>query len=211
MGRKQWAGGLAVVAVLGISAAAIAGGGEPKVSPVEATITYTLAEIDMRSCEGPGDEAFTEQRVRAFGTAEGDRRLAGDVEISFRLLNEDSTGESWQKGKIVIRNPETGRKKVVARFVDAGVAEIFQGVLVGTVQHGSKDLIANWRTTFHPNGAITAEIGGRAGDPRLPAVVTSGGCKGPFESSELEVPPPPEEDIAMTRGATAKRVGWLDR
>jgi hypothetical protein len=97
---------------------------------------------------------------------------------------------------------------VVARFTDAGVAEIFQGVLVGEVTRGST-LITNWRTTFHPNGAVTAEIGGSAADGRLPAVVVSGRCKGPFESFEFEIPPP-EEDLAGRRAA-GQRVGWLNR
>ena len=208
MSRKRWIGGLALMVVLGASAAAIASGGGPKIDQVQATITYTFVELEQRSC-GPEGE-FTEQRVRGLGTAEGDARLTGDVEVRLKLLNEGATGESFQKGKLIIRDPETGRKKVVARFVDAGVAEIFQGVLVGTVRRGSKDLIANWRTTFHANGAITAEIGGEAADGRLPAIVTRGGCKGPFESSELEIPPPDEEATAARR-APSQRVGWRYR
>jgi hypothetical protein len=209
MTRKRLFGGVALVAVLAVSAVAIAGGSGPKVSPVEATIVYTFAELEMRFCEGPGGEVFTEQRVRAFGTAEGDPRLAGDVEVRLRLLNEDSTGESFQRGTLAIRDSDTGRRKVVARFTDAGVAEIFQGVLVGQVKSGAKTLIANWRTTFHPNGAITAEIGGEAADGRLPAIVVKGRCSGPFESSEVELPPPPE-DLAGRR-AVGSRVGWLNR
>lgn len=209
MTRKRLLGGLALIAVLMVSAVAIAGGSGPKIDPVQATIVYTFAELDMRSCEGPGGEVFTEQRVRAFGTAEGDPRLSGDVEVSLRLLNEDSTGESFQKGRLVIRDPDTGRKKADASFTDAGVAEIFQGVLVGKVKPRSKGLIANWRTTFHPNGAITAQIGGEAGDGRLPAVVVEGRCSGPFESSEIELPPPPE-DLAVRRAA-GSHLGWLNR
>ena len=67
-------------------------------------------------------------------------------------------------------------------------------------------MIANWRTTFHPNGAVTAEIGGEAGDARLPAIVTRGGCKGPFERSVLEVPPP-EDAAAANQRASTDRVG----
>ena len=208
MTRKRL-GGLALIAVLAVSAVAIAGGSGPKINPVDATIVYTFAEIDMRSCVGTGGKSYTEQRVRAFGTSEGAARLTGDAEATLRLLNEDSTGESFQKGRLVIRDPDTGRTKAVARFTDAGVAEIFQGVLVGEVKPSSKTLIANWRTTFHPNGAITAEIGGEAADGRLPAIVVKGRCSGPFESSEIELPPPPE-DLAGRR-AVGSRVGWLNR
>ena len=208
MTRKRL-GGLALIAVLAVSAVAIAGGSGPKINPVEATLVYTFAEIEMRSCDGAGGESYTEQRVRAFGTSEGDPRLTGDAEVTLRLLNEDSTGESFQKGRLVIRDPDTGRTKAVARFADAGVAEIFQGVLVGEVKRGSKMLIANWRTTFHPNGAITAQVGGEAADGRLPAIVTRGRCQGPFESSEIELPQPKAE-VAGIR-PVGQRVGWLNR
>jgi len=46
-------------------------------------------------------------------------------DLSLSLLNENSTGESFQTGRLVIRDPDSGRKKVIARFTDAGVAEIF--------------------------------------------------------------------------------------
>ncbi len=210
MTGKRLVAGLALIGILAVSAAAIAGGRGPKIDPVEATITYTFIEVDYRSCVGPGDESFTEQRVRAVGTAEGDRRLAGDVEVRLRLLNENSTGESFQKGKLVVRDPESGRKKVVARFMDAGVAEIFQGMLVGDVKRGSKDLIANWRTTFHPNGAITSQIGGAAADERLPTIVTRGRCKGPFDHLEYNIPSP-ETAVATARRAPKQRAGWLHR
>jgi hypothetical protein len=210
MTRKRLVAGLALIGVLAVSAAAIAGGGGPKIDPVEATITYTFVEVHYRSCLGPGDEHFTEQRLHVLGTAEGDKRLAGDVEVRLRLLNEDSTGESFQRGRLVIRDPDSGRKKVVARFVDAGVAEIFQGTLVGNVKRGSKDLIANWRTTFHENGAITAQIGGEGSDGRLPAIVMRGRCKGPFDYLEYNIPTP-ETAAASTRRTPKQWVGWLYR
>jgi hypothetical protein len=83
-----------------VSAVAIAAGTGPKISPVEASIVVTFAEGDSRSCEGPGGETFVEQRVRVLGTAEGSPQLSGDVELSLRLLNENSTGESFQKGRL---------------------------------------------------------------------------------------------------------------
>jgi hypothetical protein len=210
MTRKRLFCGLALIGVLAVSAAAIAGGGGPRIDTIEASIVYTSAEIKMRVCEGKDGEVFTEQRVRAFGEAEGDPRLTGDVVATLKLLNEDSTGESYQRGRLVIRDSDSGRKKAVARFTDAGVAEIFQGVLVGELKRGSKLLIANWRTTFHPNGAISQQIGGEAGDGRLPAIVAKGRCTGPFERSFIEFPPVPD-DLSTTSRAAAKRVGWLNR
>ena len=208
MSRKRWIGALALVAVLGVSAVAIAAGGGPQIDQVAAEITYTHAQVDFRICDGPGGE-IDEQRVRVVGTSEGDASLTGDVEVTLHVLNEIETGESTQQGRLVIRDPETGRKKAVASVNDAGVAEIFQGSLVGTLKPGGGNLIANWRTTFHENGAITAQIGGEAADGRLPAVVTRGHCKGPFEHVEADFPPP--EEATAARRAPGQRVGWRNR
>jgi hypothetical protein len=207
MSRNRWVGGLALAVVLGATAVAIAAGGGPRAEQVEATITYTHAFVESRFCEGPEGE-FGEQRAVVTGTATGDPRLSGDVVLTVRLLNESATGESFQRGKLVIRDPDTGRKKVVARVIDAGVAEIFQGSLVGSVRPGKSALIANWRTTFHQNGAVTGQIGGLAADERLPAVVISGRCKGRFEGFEFDIPPP--EEGAAARRAAAQRLGWIN-
>jgi hypothetical protein len=202
--RFRWVGGLALAVVLGATAAGIAASGGPRAEQVEATITYTHAKIAQRFCQGPEGE-FGEQRVVGTGTAMGDPRLSGDVVLRITLLNESATGESFQRGTLVIRDPDTGRKKVVARVADAGVAEIFQGSLAGSVRPGGWQLFANWRTTFHPNGAITAQIGGEAADGRLPAVVIKGRCTGPFERFEVDLPAP--EDAAAA-SASVRRVGW---
>jgi hypothetical protein len=206
--RFRWVGGLVLAVVLAVTAAAIAAGGGPRAEQVEASIVFTNAQVAQRFCEGPEGE-FVEQRVVAFGTATGDPRLSGDVVARLTLLNESATGESFQRGRLVIRDPDTGRKKVVARVADGGVAEIFQGSLVGTVRPGGWRLFANWRTTFNPNGAITAQIGGEAADGRLPAVVVKGRCTGPFERFEIELPAP--EDVAAARAASVQRVGWGTR
>jgi hypothetical protein len=207
MRTKLWVGGLVLAVVLAVTAVAIASGGGPRIDQVQASITYTFAEVDFRGCEGR-DGPYAEQRVRVTGVATGDERLSGDVTLRLRLLNEEETGESFQTGKLVIRDSETGRKKVVARFADAGVAEIFQGSLVGSVA-GAGQLFANWRTIFHENGAITSQIGGEAADGRLPAVVVKGRCKGPFERFEFEIPPP--DDGAAAARASSARVGWRPR
>jgi hypothetical protein len=193
--RGKWgaAAALGASTVLGVGAAAIAGGGGgPRVEPVEAAITYTHLVVNSRSCEGPGGE-IAEERVRVTGTSTGDPRLTGNVTVRLRDLFKVETNDEFQRGTLVIRNPRTGRKKVVARFADAGTGienQIFQGVLVGSVRNGNLRLIANWRTTFHANGAVTAQIGGITSDARLPAVVFRGHCTGPFERFEIDLPPP---------------------
>ena len=207
--KNRWVGGLALAVVLGATAAAIAAGRGPRIDQVEASITYTHVQVAQRICEGPEGE-FGQQRVVVSGTAAGDSRLSGDAVLFVWLLNEIATGESFQRGTLVIRDPNTGRKKVVARVRDAGVAEIFQGHLAGSVRPGGWRLFfANWRTTFHANGAVTSHIGGDAADGRLPAVVVKGRCTGPFTRFEFDLPAP--EDAAAARTASVQRVGWLRR
>ena len=85
-------------------------------------------------------------------------------------------------------------------------------MLVGDVRPaGVEALIANWRTTFHPNGAITAQIGGEAADGRLPAIVTRGRCKGPFERLEFDVPTARGRRCVRLSGRPRQRVGWRYR
>jgi hypothetical protein len=206
MRRKRTAAAvLALLTVVGVSAAAIAGnGGRPRVEQVEASITYTHAVIKQRFCEGRGGE-FVEQQVRATGTATGDPRLSGNVTLNIRrLLVEVESGDGFQRGTLVIRR--SGTKKLQARFHEGGIAEIFQGSLVGRVRrHGT--LYANWRTTFHENGAVTSQIGGEAADGRLPAVLQSGRCRGAFERFEIDLPPPPSDGARQSR-ASSQRSKW---
>jgi hypothetical protein len=132
------------------------------------------------------------------GTSEGD--LAGEVTVRLELLIELETGDGFERGRLVIREPGSGRKVVDARFENGDIDEISQGSLFGRVRADGQDadddggggsrLFANWRITFHENGAVTAQIGGEAADGRLPAVVVGGKCTGPFESGEADLPPP---------------------
>ena len=216
------AAGLALFAVLVVSAAALAqSGGAPRVDRVEATVIFTHASTKTRVCEGQ-DGLYLEQRVRATGTATGDARLTGNLTFDIELLVELATGDGFQQGKVVIRDPTTGQRKVVANEVDAGREEISQGMLFGRIHGGgqgdgaddddddggrSERLFANWRLTFHQNGAVTAQIGGEAADGRLPAVAVSGRCRGPFESGEFDLPPP--EATATATLSSGRRIGWL--
>jgi hypothetical protein len=199
--KRRAAAVLAVLTVVGVSAAAIAGnGGPPRVEQVEASITYTHVVGKERICEGRDGGVFAEQKqVRVTGTATGDPRLSGNVTLNVRRLFIDiESGDGFWRGTLVIRG--SGKKKLHARFNEGGIAEIFQGSLVGSVRrHGT--LYANWRTTFHENGAVTSQIGGVAADGRLPAVVLSGRCRGPFERFEADLPAPPTDGARQSRAA----------
>lgn len=184
----------ALVALLGASTVAIAGDDErPRTDRVEAAITFTHAKFRERVCEGL-EGPYVEQRVTATGTSTGD--LAGEVTVRLELLIELATGDGFEAGTLVVRDPVSGHKVVDARFDNADIDEISQGSLLGRVRNrGSDDedggrLFANWRVTFHENGAVTGQIGGVAADGRLPTLVVGGECTGPFQSGEGDIPPP---------------------
>ena len=209
--RKRWwaAGALASLGVLGGGTAAIAGVfDEPRVDQVEAGIVYTHASVDYRLCQGP-QGPFRGGLVHVVGQSTGDASLTGDVTADLHYLWHDVTGEGYQRGTMVFRDPGTGRTTARADFVDAGMADIFQGTLVGSVKETGRMLVANWRTTWHENGAVTAEIGGEAADARLPAVTIGGSCTGPYTHMEEDFPPP-DEPVAGA-GQPSDGGGWSGR
>ena len=202
---------VALVALVGGSTVAIAGDdGQPRTDRVEAAITFTHVKFRERVCEGVGG-LYVEQRVSVTGTSVGD--LAGEVTVRLELLIELDTGDGFEAGTLVIRDPASGRKVVDARFDNGDIDEISQGSLLGRVRDGGSDddedggkLFANWRITFHENGAVTAQIGGVAADGRLPAVVVGGQCSGPFESGEADLPPPGV--ATTTESGSGARTRW---
>jgi hypothetical protein len=141
--------------------------------------------------------------------ATGDSRLAGQATARLRYLWNDESGDGYQQGVLEFRDAATGHLKARARFTDASIAEIAEGTMVGRItgQHG-RVLIADWRTTWHDNGAVTAEIGGIAADGRLPAVLVGGHCTGRFTRLEGDFPPPPEGSRTRSENVD-KRAGWL--
>ena len=62
----------------------------------------------------------------------------GNLTFDLELLVELATGDGFQQGKVVIRDPATGKRKVVANEVDAGMDEISQGMLFGRIHGGGQ-------------------------------------------------------------------------
>jgi hypothetical protein len=208
--------GMVALGVLGVVAAAVAAGGrQPDADSVTATVVFSHVEGKTRSCEGVDGE-YAEQFVTVTGTSTGDPRLSGKVTFSVRVIVNVENGVGTESGTIRIQDAQTGRTKVKAQAKDAGVAEIWQGLVAGQVRDGGSGdeetrgagaIHGNYRITFMPNGAVTMQIGGEAADGRIPGVVFSGKCKGRFERFESDIPPPA---IASARtGATGAKVGWL--
>jgi hypothetical protein len=210
MSKRRWglvgAMGAVVLATTAVAVAQVTG---PSFDQVQATVTYTEATVRARECEGP-DGTIGDAQVVVRGRATGNALLSGNVVVRLSVNTfEFDTGESLDRGTIRIRDPQTNRLKVRAQFVQPGIEEIAQGLLVGTVRGGGS-LYANVRTTFFENGAIVTQIGGEAPDGRLPAVIKRGGrCPGPFGPPETaQIPAPPNGGTAA-RQARSERLGWF--
>jgi hypothetical protein len=198
--------GIVVLGLLGVVAAAVAAvGRQPVADSVTATVVFSHVEGKSRVCEGV-DGVYAEQHVTVTGTSTGDPRLSGKATFSVYVLVNVENGVGTETGSLRIQDAQTGRAKVKARAQDAGVAEIWQGLLSG--QAGGADRIhANYRITAFPNGAVTLQIGGEARDGRIPAVVFGGRCTGKFERFEADIPPP--NAITAPTRAVVPKAGWL--
>jgi hypothetical protein len=203
---------LMLAAALTASTAAIAAQRhQPDTDEVMAEVAYTHVKVKHRECEGV-DGPYAEEFVRVSGTSTGDPRLSGDVEVRIYLIVNIENGVGIEEGTFTIRDPATGSLKARGRLKDAGTAEITQGVIFGRVHsegagpgeetQGDGQIIANFRTTFGPEG-VTTQIGGEALDGRLPAVVWSGHCTGPYEHFEADI----SEGEATAPAATAASRG----
>jgi len=209
MSRRRWVVALALaVVVLATTAVAVAQVTGPSFDQVQATVTYTDGTVRFRECEGP-DGTVGDAVVVVRGRATGDPLLSGNVVVRLSInLAEFDTGESLDRGTLRIRDPQRNGLKVRAHLVQPGIAEIGQGLLVGTVRGGGS-LYANVRTTFFENGAITTQIGGEVPDGRLPALIKRGGrCTGPFSPPEAFEVPAPNGGTAA-RQARSGRPGWF--
>ena len=218
---KRKARRITALAALGLLVAAAAAfahdDNRPQVDPAAAEIVITHFKGKTRSCAGQDGTYVENKNVVATGTSTGDTRLSGGVTIKWEeIFNVDvdpSNGEAGPfVGTIVIRDAVTGKKKMQGEFHNAGPLDMVQGLIVGTVfaegtgpdedSLGSGDLVAHWRITYGENGSITAQIGGgNAPDTRFPASISSGSCTGPFETIDMDVPPP--EALALKTSAKA--------
>jgi hypothetical protein len=213
--RRLGLAGLVALGALGVIAAAVAAGGrQPDTDSVLANVVFTHVEGKTRLCEGVDGE-YAEQVVTVTGTSTGDPRLSGKVTFSVDVLINVENGVGFEDGSIRIQEARTGRTKLKARAQDAGVAEIWEGLLAGQVRDrgsggeestGSGQIHANYRITAFPNGAVTMRIGGVNADGRNPGVIFEGRCRGKFERFEADIPPP-AATTARTRAA-APKVGW---
>jgi hypothetical protein len=190
----------AVVVPIVIAAGAVSWAGTPgapRVEQLQADVVFRHLEGKVRFCTGADGAPWTEAVFTATGTSTGDPRLTGDVFARFSVLDSQQTG-GYAHGWLRISDPRTKRWTAQGRFYQSEMAEIDQGIIVGTIRSlGRRSaeplrLFAGIRTLFVPSGTFTAQIGGELPDGRLPATATGGRCPGPFEQFVLDVPPPDE-------------------
>jgi hypothetical protein len=207
--KRRWAVvGAVIAAVLATTAVAIAQVRGPSFDQVQATITWTEGTVQIRECEGP-DGLIFDVRGIVRGRATGDPLLSGNAIARISVSSsEQVSGEAITRGSTRIRDPQTNRLKVQAKWIEAGAGDINQGFLVGWARNGGS-LYANTRTTFFENGAFTTQIGGETADGRLPAVIKRGACTNPFGPAQtFPIPPPPAASTAA-RQTGGEWAGWL--
>jgi len=185
--------------------------GAPSTEQVSAEFAFSHVVVKERDCTGADGSVFAQQVVIATGTSTGDPRLSGEVTFHSSLLVDTATGEGMDVSRWRVRDA-SGAWKAQGAVTEAGIDEISQGTLVGQVRTPAGPsgdrlrLIAGFRLTFHPNGAVTGRIGGDVGDGRLPAVLVGGSCAGPSERFEVDLPAP-DDPVEPGLRAT-RRIGW---
>jgi hypothetical protein len=191
--------GLLGLAALSAAAVGVASGdNRPQVDQVAAEITFTHVQGKTRQCEGQDGE-YAENRLTFTGTSSGDSRLSGNVELDFHELVNFTQGFGPMQGRIVIRDPGSGRKKADGQLDGTGPLDFVQGVIAGRAHdEGGGDeettgdglLVANWRLVYAVTG-VTMQLGGETTDGRLPASISSGECKGKWQEIDEPIGPEP--------------------
>lgn len=174
------------------------GGGSLHSDDVQASVIITHIHVKSRQCDAQ-DGHYFEGRSVFTGTSVGDPRLSGQFEFAvIQDLFNATQLNGPQRANIEIRDPVTGRKKAEGATSAWGPADFVQGTIVGAVRDegggseetsGSGRLIANFRLTYHANGAVSIQIGGATTDNQLPAGIWRSGCAG-AKYAEFDVDPP---------------------
>jgi hypothetical protein len=152
------------------------------VSIAAATIQLAAARSQppvVTPCAGaPG---VVEVRTTLAGQATSpDPRLSGALTVSARVLVSTVGGNGFTTGRIVIRDPASGRVKVRAELtqLETATATKFDGLLVGTVEPGGSRLVALYSGRIDTQaGTLGANVGTDTPvAPRHTGVVVSGDC-----------------------------------
>jgi hypothetical protein len=174
------------------------GGGAPQSDDVKSTVILTRLHSKLRECEGQDGHYFENHGVW-YGNSTGDPRLSGDFELHLVLdLFNSTEGNGPQYGKVLIRDPITGRKKVEGESSAWG-SNFVKGTIVGVARDegsgaeattGAGKLVAGFEFGVLGDGSLAIQIGGAAADNSMPAGISSGRCRGKFIEEDFYFPPP---------------------
>jgi len=176
--------GLVVAAGVAFGGVAIASHDErPRTEAVTGTFQASPTKVKTRTCVGQ-DGSYLQIRGKWRGTIAGsDPRLTGRLDFSARALVNVTTGLGTFRGHFRVRqaNGRSGAKGLFATVVTEGslnhgfaIARVPRGPDPG---EGSGIFHANFESTVSPQLNVTGTFGG-AGQPRDPAVIQSGRCRG---------------------------------
>ena len=182
IGRRATVVVAATAAALGLTTAGMAVAdiaGSPRIDPAAARLETHVVAQESQFCDGDDGRYYQAQSVQK-GTMSGDERLSGEVTLNVRFLMNMSGGGATNVGKLVVRDPETKRKKVEGDYWSVPGTSRFEGMFVGRVisESGEPDgtLIANF-TAYAAGNGVVAEFGDSGGDDTgNPAFIQSGGC-----------------------------------
>jgi hypothetical protein len=172
--RSSWL--VAPIAVGSLAAGiAVAGIQSSETTPVTASFQASLVQQEERVC----DSSHSEFRVMFEGSqTSSDPRLSGDLEARVRSVINTQTGWGRTAGKVMLREPGSGRPKFHGRVV--GVLEPdggTEGFLAGrTIARPKVALLANFNLQQNQQtGAITGEFGTdtQTGSSQDPAIVAN--------------------------------------
>jgi len=118
---------------------------------------------DVRQCGAPEDNTVR-IRARFEGTiTSSDTRLAGDLEARTDSVIDNDTGDGVVRTRFKVRDPDTGRSKVIGRSVGVttGLTDFrIQGILDARVVPGGGEFVANVSIDQDPvDFSITGEFG----------------------------------------------------
>jgi hypothetical protein len=190
---------LAVIGVGGVGAAGAGGGNQPHTDPIVGDFSFNTVDLKLRICAG-ADGPYVEIVLRQAGTAAGDPRITGDMELTSHLLLNRTTGVGTSEGRFEVRDPATGRRKAAGGFLGVVTpasltSAALDGLLVGQVfdegagteeQVGRGRVVANFEAEFDNatlNGTGSFGIGAPPTVRPNPALIQGGHCTGRFTSA----------------------------
>ena len=165
----------------------------PRTEAATGTFSASPVNVKQRTCEGD-DGAYLELRGTFAGQiVSSDPRLTGELEFTARrALVNVTTGLGAFEGRFRILDPESGRQQAEGEFFTVVTeGSLNHGFAVGTLSDAalagedeprgrpSERFFASYNATLDAALNATGAFGG-VGDPRTPAVIQTGRCRGPF-------------------------------